>query len=278
MDTLGLIGLGFVGYALYEGFKDKFLIETYDLLAERSSTKSIEDLMSKTKVIFIAVSTPITKENKPYMDHIHSIFSEISKYNDNHIIVLKSSIQPGTSKLLSEKYNLDVVFNPEFLREKTHIQDFKEQKYIILGGEKAEDIEKIYNVSFPEVPVYKTDTSTAEMVKFFINVFLATKVSLCNEIFDICEKLDVNYDNVKNLVQLDDRIGNSHMRVPGDPAVNAEHGRGFGLTCFPLNICILIDLANNLNLDSKILKAVKKRNDELDRPEKDWAIPGKTVI
>jgi hypothetical protein len=142
----------------------------------------------------------------------------------------------------------------------------------------VDEVSKLYNKDFPDIPIYKTDTTTAEMTKFFINVFLATKVSFCNEIFDICNSLDINYNDVINLALLDNRIGSSHTKVPGDPTDKALHGRGFGLTCFPINLSILIDLANKLEVDTKILKAVKLRNDTIDRPEKDWLIENKTIV
>jgi UDPglucose 6-dehydrogenase len=280
-EKIGLIGRGFVGEALYNVFSKEYFIEVFDLDKAKSTVNSLEELVNKVKIIFLALPTPINEKEEAYLDHIYEVYDKISSYDKNNIIVIKSSVQPGTTKKINEKYkNIKTVFNPEFLREKTHFEDFKNQSYIILGGEEpeTEEVSKLYNKVFPEVPIYKSDSTTAEMTKFFINVFLATKVSFCNEIFNICNSLNINYNDVINLALLDNRIGNSHTKVPGDPTEKALHGRGFGLTCFPINLSILIDLANKLNVDAKILKAVKLRNETIDRPEKDWLVDNKTIV
>lgn len=280
-EKIGLIGLGFVGGALHNSFLKYFDIKVFDKDKNKSNINSLEELSKQTKVIFLALPTPIKEDESAYLEHFYKIYDKLNSYNNKNIVVIKSSVQPGTTKKLNEKYkNITTIFNPEFLREKTHIADFENQEFVILGGDNlaVNKVSELYKLVFPNTPIYATDSTTAEMVKFFINTFLATKVSFCNEISQICTKLGVNYNDVKDLALLDNRIGSSHTKVPGEPTEKAAHGKGFGLTCLPLNLCILIDLANQLEIDAKILKAVKERNETIDRPEKDWLIDNKTIV
>lgn len=280
-EKIGLIGLGFVGGALHNSFSKHFDIKIFDKDISKANTSSLEDLSKQVKVIFLALPTPINEDETAYLEHIYDLYDKLNTYNNKNIVVIKSSVQPGTTAFLNKTYqNVTTIFNPEFLREKTHIKDFEEQEFIILGGsdDSVKKVSSLYSVVFPNVPIYTADSTIAEMVKFFINTYLATKVSFCNEIYSICQSLDINYDNVRDLALLDKRIGESHTKVPGEPTEKAMHGKGFGLTCLPLNLCILIDLANKLNVEAKILKAVKERNEFLDRPEKDWLIENKTIV
>lgn len=278
---IGLIGLGFVGGALHHSFLKHFDIKVFDKDKAKSNVDSLEELSKQTEIIFLALPTPIKEDETAYLEHFYKIYDKLNNYNNKNIVVIKSSVQPGTTKKLNDKYkNITTIFNPEFLREKTHISDFENQEFVILGGEKVavSKVSELYKLVFPNTPIYSTDCTTAEMVKFFINTFLATKVGFCNEISQICTQLGVNYNDVKELALLDARIGTSHTNVPGEPTEKAVHGKGFGLTCLPLNLCILIDLANKLEVDAKILKAVKERNETIDRPEKDWLIDDKTIV
>ena len=105
----------------------------------------------------------------------------------------------------------------------------------------------------------------AELVKYFRNCYLATKVSFCNEIYSICKKLNISYENVKDLAVEDSRITDSHTNVPG------HDGKfGFGGTCFPKDVSALKSFMKDQDIKSFILEAVHKRNNEYDRVEQDW--------
>ena len=103
------------------------------------------------------------------------------------------------------------------------------------------------------------------MIKYFRNTYLAVKVSFCNEIASLCDKLDVEYENVRKLATLDERIGQSHSQVPGHDGL-----KGYGGTCFPKDTNSLLNIFNSNFVPSYVLKGAVERNETVDRPQKDW--------
>ena len=201
----------------------------------------------------------------------------INKYSTHKkIVVIKSTVPPDTTKKINNSNkNIDVIFNPEFLTERNFIEDFKKQNRIVLGGnQKPVDIlQQVYGKVFPNITIVKTDSTTAEMIKYFTNTFLATKVSFSNEMKIICDEIDVDYDKVVEYSLYDQRIGKSHLGVPGP-----DGKLGFGGSCFPKDINALIYFAKQKGIDLDVLKSVWETNLKV-RPEKDWEkLKGRAVI
>jgi len=272
MKSIGIIGQGFVGTAVNEGFAKHFNIETYDI-AKDSTCTSLEELYSKSNIIFLCLPTPMDKWGACHLGIIEPVLNELDelcKYDlYNSIIVVKSTIPPGTTEQWNKKYkNIDIVFNPEFLTEANSIEDFKNQNRIIVGGKRpaTTKVTRIFKKVFPKVPIIKTGSTYAEMVKYVTNCFLATKVSFANEMSEICEYLDIDYDKVIEYAKHDDRLGYSHWDVPGP-----DGDVGYGGHCFPKDVKALISLASELdsNVDPTMLKATDAKNDKI-RTNKDW--------
>jgi UDPglucose 6-dehydrogenase len=264
--NVGIIGQGFVGTALKEGLKNKFNVETYDN-AKESTCSSIQELCERTKIIFICVPTPMRQSGACDTTIVESVVNEIEHYANKHISVIKSTIPPGTTERLNKEcINSQVVFNPEFLTEANFIDDFKNQARIIIGGPRpgSTHIKNLYRKAFPNTPLIKTGSTTAEMVKYFTNCFLATKVSFSNEFKQMCEKVGVDYDKIVEYGLYDDRLGKSHFSSPGPDGKD-----GFGGSCFPKDLNALIKFAENIDVKPMVLKAVWHKNLEV-RPEKDW--------
>jgi UDPglucose 6-dehydrogenase len=184
----------------------------------------------------------------------------LSKLNNDSkaIIVIKSTIIPGSTENFCKIFkNLKIIFNPEFLREKSAIEDFENQNRIILGGSKniTSKVKKIYSNVFPNIPVLETSSSNAEMIKYLTNSFLASKVSFANEIYLLCEKLNLNYKNIIKIACLDERLGKSHWEVPGPDGYF-----GFDGQCFPKDLSALINLTEKLGSTNDVLKAVETSN------------------
>jgi UDPglucose 6-dehydrogenase len=265
-ETIGIVGQGFVGEALKEGFKKTFKVETYDKY-KLSSCDSIESLCDKAKVIFVCVPTPMNRDGSCNVNVVDSVVKEIDSFSDGHVSVIKSTVPPGTTERLNtECRNSQIIFNPEFLTEANFINDFKNQTRIIIGGPRpaSSKVKNLYRKAFPETPLVKTGSSTAEMVKYFTNCFLATKVSFSNEIKQICDKIDVDYDKVVEYALYDQRLGKSHFSVPGP-----DGKFGFGGSCFPKDLNALISTAADLRVMPAVLTAVWIKNLQV-RPEKDW--------
>jgi len=200
----------------------------------------------------------------------------------DRIAVVKSTVPPGSTERWNKMFEdkgLHVVFNPEFLTEANALDDMREQDRIILGGPRPwiNTVKLVFGTAFPKVPIHKTSSTTAEMVKYTINNFLATKVAFANEMAQICEALDgkglnIDYDKVIEYSKLDKRLGNSHWAVPGPvPTHDGRYVRGFGGHCFPKDLNALVYVAEKLGVDPKVLKGVWAKNLEVRGPEdRDW--------
>ena len=279
--TLGIIGQGFVGNAMYQGFKDFYPVLTYDKYIEEKSNSTLENLVMNSDVIFSCVPTPMTDVGECYTGIVEEVLGNVNNIciaNDitNKIVVIKSTVIPGTTKKMNDKFpHLNVIFNPEFLTEANAVNDWKNQNRIILGGlnKVTAKVKPIFKKVFPQVPIVKTDSKYAEMVKYVINTFLATKVSFANEIYQLCEVMDIDYDKVIEYAQYDDRLGKSHWSVPGP-----DGGFGFGGHCFPKDVQALIYESFQLGLQPMMLAATLAKNDEV-RGDRDWEkMDGRAVI
>ena len=262
---IGIIGQGFVGNAVYNKFRSFYKVLTYDV-NEKLSNASIKEIKNSCKIIFICVPTPMNNDGSCDISIVESVINKFSDKEDC-IIVNKSTIPPGTTKELNKKFNkIQIIFNPEFLTERNAINDYKNQKRIIIGGPRPATtiVKNIFSKVFPKSHIIKTGSSHAEMIKYFTNCFLATKVSFANEIYDMCDKLNLDYDKVIEYSLLDERIGFSHLNVPGP-----DGDFGYGGHCFPKDLSALIKLSEDLGSVNNILKSVVKTNN-IVRKNRDW--------
>ena len=278
--TCGILGTGFVGEAITNKFQKEFNVETFDI-KKHSSCKSLKELFDKCEFIFICLPTPMKEDGSCDLSNVHNSLYQLNKFSDNikskKIVVIKSTIPVGSTKKFQKKFkSLDIFFSPEFLTEANHIKDFENQNRIIIGGRNKNKYKLInlFSRIFPNTEIIDTDSSTAEMVKYFANTFLATKVSFANEMFDFCAKLNIDYNKVVDYVLYDKRIGPSHLSVPG-----ADNKRGYSGSCFPKDMASLINQFEEHNVQTYILKASWRRNNEIDRVEKDWEkLKGRSVV
>ena len=277
---IGIVGQGYVGTAIKGGFEKHYEIETYDKFSTSKSTCDLHDLVLLCDVIFVCVPTPMNKDGSCHTDIVEEVVLEINEISisseSNPIVVIKSTVSPGTTDRLNSKCDgISVIFNPEFLTEMNFLEDFKNQSRIILGGIRrgTNKLRQIYSRVFPNATIVKTGSKTAEMVKYFVNCFLATKVSFANEMKQICDGLDIDYDKVVEYATYDERLGKSHWAVPGP-----DGDLGFGGHCLPKDLSALVFLAYHLKLDPTILNAVNKVN-LLVRENRDWEdMKGRAVV
>jgi nucleotide sugar dehydrogenase len=273
---IGIIGQGFVGTAVREGLKQYYDIHTYDL-KEKCTCESILELVDESDVIFVCVPTPMKKDGSCDVSIVEGVIDEIEDVNiSGKIVVIKSTVPPGTTERLNKKYkNISVVFNPEFLTEANFIDDFKNQDRIIIGGPRpsATVVRRLFYKVFPKSHIIKTSSTIAEMVKYTTNTFLSVKVSFANEIKMICDKVGVDYDKVTEYATYDERLGKSHWSVPGP-----DGKLGFGGSCFPKDINALIYVAQELDIHPDVLIGAWETNLEV-RPEEDWKeLKGRAVV
>lgn len=264
---VGIIGNGFVGNAVYENIKDKFSTYVYD----KDTIKSLHSFEEVLKCDFVFVCLPT-----PMIDHrggpcnlltVENFFKSLPKKIDN-IFILKSTVPIGTTtKIQNLRKDLKIVHNPEFLTANNAANDFKNSERNIIGGTDLEVCNKVndlYKDILPNVLTFIVKPEESEAIKYFSNVFLATKVAYFNLVNDLCNNLNLNYDSVISGITSDSRIGTSHTKVPGP-----DGDRGFGGTCFPKDINALIQTFEENNLNSKIFKQIWKYNKKI-RKNWDW--------
>ncbi len=220
--NIGIIGQGFVGNAVFQKFKNYYNVYTYDLQAKLCNATN-EEIFVECDTIFVCLPTPMDKDGSCYVGIVEAELRDLDEKcrfdsNKKKTIIIKSTVSPGTTAKWNKQFkNLNVVFNPEFLTEANAVSDYDNQNRIILGGPRkaTTKLKPIFAKVFPKASIIKTDSTYAEMVKYVTNSFLATKVSFANEMYEICEGLDIDYDKVIEYACYDDRLGKSHWAVPG---------------------------------------------------------------
>jgi|TARA_B100001093_G_scaffold350324_1_gene334870 nucleotide sugar dehydrogenase len=273
MKKIGIVGQGFVGNAIYQKFKNYYKVLTYDL--DSSKCNSTEEETMGCDIVFVCLPTPMNSMGECDISIVDEAIAGISNLGKASTVVIKSTVVPGTTERLNEKYdNISIVFNPEFLTEANAVKDFENQNRIVLGGPRptTTKIKRIYTKVFAGVHIIKTGSTHAEMIKYVTNTFLATKVSFANEIYQICEKMGLDYDKVIEYSTFDERLGNSHWNVPGP-----DGDFGYGGHCFPKDLMAMVNLARNMGVSPRILEAVNDKNNDV-RNNRDWeSMKGRAV-
>jgi UDPglucose 6-dehydrogenase len=268
---IGIVGQGYVGSAVKTVFEKHYKTNTFDLNG-KCNCETIDELIDNSDIIFVCVPTPMKKDGSCDTSIVEAVVKDINNVCDvrkykNKIIAIKSTVPPGTTNKLNKKYeHISVIFNPEFLTEANFIDDFKNQNRIIIGGQRSSTtkLRQIYSLVFPKAKIIKTGSKTAEMVKYFTNTFLATKVSFANEMKMLCDKVNIDYDKVVEYSTYDERLGKSHWAVPGP-----DGKLGFGGSCFPKDLNALIKLSEDLGMYLNTLNGAWLTNLRV-RPEEDW--------
>ena len=280
MKKIGIIGRGFVGSAVEFGFSAQTgcnaSVKVYDKNPKLSSN-TLEETVNSSDFIFLSVPTPSNLDGSINLDVLSEALFSISKVNQSdNIILIRSTIVPGTTQKFKEKYpKLNLVFNPEFLTERSAKFDFINQSRFILGGDKSHTVKvaELFRWRFGvSVPIIETNFETAELIKYMNNCFFAAKVSFLNEMKLIGDKVNADWDVAVEGFVRDGRIGHSHLSVPGP-----DGKLGFGGSCFPKDIQAIINFAQTLDIDLNTLKGVWQTNLNV-RPDKDWEnLKGRSV-
>tara|TARA_Y100000310_G_scaffold265330_1_gene276313 strand:- start:285 stop:1121 length:837 start_codon:yes stop_codon:yes gene_type:complete len=273
---IGIIGNGFVGNSIAFGFSPTHEVRVHDKDPKRN-LNTIEEVL-ECEFIFVAVPTPMNEDGSISLAIVEKALTEIAisnKRKDN-IIILKSTMVPGTTNNFIRKFpKLNIIFNPEFLTERTAKLDFLTQARMVFGGTKrlTERVAKLFKERFMHCHIIEIDTVTAELIKYMNNVFFATKVSIMNEMKQICDVVGADWNQALKGFAADQRIGDSHLSVPGP-----DGKLGFGGSCFPKDINAFISMADELGIDVPTIKGAWKTNLNV-RPEKDWEkLEGRAVV
>jgi UDPglucose 6-dehydrogenase len=251
----GIIGIGTVGRVVKYWFeKEKYPLFLYDKYKKIGSLQEI----NKAEVIFICVPTPFHEEGAGYDDT--AVIESLKILSGSKIVVIKSTILPGSTERFQREFpKHKILFNPEFLRHKTALKDFLHPNRQIIGYTiKSKRVaKKILNI-LPKAPYQRIIPSKeAEMAKYFGNCFLAMRVIFAEQIYDLCQALNIDYNLVKEVASRDPRIGQSHLNV-------FPRGlRGYNGPCLPKDVKTLIQFARSFKVNLSLLEVVDKLNENL---------------
>jgi UDPglucose 6-dehydrogenase len=255
--NIGIVGLGFVGNAIKESMDFSAVnIIAVDRDPQRS-THNFTDLKD-CEGIFVAVPTPFGDDGECDTSILEEVLEKLNDLEYSNVIISKCTAPPDVYKTLNEKYP-NLVHAPEFLTAANAVQDYANGTFCIIGGRvrayqrEAERIIKIGQTNLENISY--CSISEASLSKYVINSFMATKVIFMNEIYRLSEKLGTDYNKIADMVTMDPRIGNSHMRVPGP-----DGAFGFGGACFPKDTSALLKFAEKFNVNLSVLDSAVHKN------------------
>ena len=253
------IGHGFVGASLHKSFGimgcntivyDKYL-----------KIGSFLDILN-SDILFMCLPTPYSSANGFEIGAIEENLEKLSNANYSGLCVIKSTILPGTSEALQSKYGLNIAHNPEFLTERTAFDDLHNQKHIVLGkiydSHGFDKLILLYKELYPDAHISVCTSSESESMKIFLNAFYAQKVMIFNEFYSLCEKMNLDFENIKDLMLKNKWISKNHTMVPGPDGDFA-----YGGSCFPKDTKALCDLMTNIGSDHQILLACIEERDKI---------------
>lgn len=254
--TLGIIGVGMVGGAMQRYFEAKGV---HPVLYDPPKGFASKDELAIADLVFVCVPTPYDPRGGGFdLSFVESAFQALDK---PVTAVIRSTVLPGTTRAFAQKYSQHtVMFNPEFLTESTADEDMRAPRRQVIGILKEEDrsvAEQVLAV-LPKAPFTKTvRVEEAEMLKYFGNSFYALKVAFANQMYDLCQKLGIDYDAVKECASAEPWIGGQHLTV-----VHKGY-RGYGGKCLPKDTRALLQLAQRVGVDLSILRMAEGYNNAL---------------
>tara|TARA_R110000796_G_scaffold22986_3_gene66133 strand:+ start:2135 stop:2965 length:831 start_codon:yes stop_codon:yes gene_type:complete len=257
-----IVGHGFVGKAVDYGFSHPLVEKT---IVDPKYGLFISDInIALFDIAFVCVPTPMGDDGTVDSSILDVILGDLVDHNIT--IIVKSTVTPDIVK----QWPNNIVYNPEFLTEKSASEQFVNPPFHVLGGEehavsKVVSLYEKYSLCSP-CPILKMTAEEASFVKYTINSFLATKVTFFNQLYDAVSSTDANFSTIIKAVGMDSRIGSSHTKVPG-----FDGKQGYGGACFPKDTLAITKYTNKLTL---LEKAIIINNDyrlqyELDDREKE---------
>jgi UDPglucose 6-dehydrogenase len=231
-----------------------------------SFSTDLDTAVREAEICIIAVGTPMDHSGAADLSAVVAVAHAIARAADGpRVVAIKSTVPIGTADRVrrifreNSRHELDVLSNPEFMKEGAAIEDFMKPDRVVIGGQSEAAIEKMKELYAPfvrtENPILVMDNRSAEMTKYAANALLATRISFINEIANLCEKVGADVTHVRRGIGHDRRIGH-HFLFPGV---------GYGGSCFPKDVQAVISSAQDHQLDFTLLRAVEDVNDRQKR-------------
>lgn len=222
----------------------------------------MKEALENYDIVFVCVNTPVNGNGSTNLDEVYSVFDAISLYaNSGTTAVIKTTVPIGTTERMQQRLRkanpskeIQVVFNPEFLREGSAVNDFMNPSRIVVAPDTPTarfTMDSLYAHFIGKCPMLYCDLQSAEMIKYASNAFLATKIAFINEISDLCEQTGANIKTVSQGMGMDERIGDQHLKA----------GPGFGGVCFPQDTAAFARTARSKGSPLRIIETVVETNE-----------------
>jgi len=253
---IGIVGLGIIGSACKFGFEKlghKVLV--HDIIME---TK-LNDLID-CEIIYVCVPTPSNEDGSCNTTIVEQVVLNLKELNYQGIIAIKSTVKPTTTQKLIEQTDLKICFVPEFLRERCAITDFTENHDLLAIGTDSEYIFNLVKKCHGNYPknVVQLKPTEAELLKYYSNVYNALKITFANEVYEICQKLNVNYSDIKNAFIKRGTTKDIYLDVN-------DNFRGYAGMCLPKDTKALDSLVKELGLDLELFYIIDKENNKFTK-------------
>lgn len=253
---IGIVGLGIIGSACKFGFEKlghKVLV--HDIIME---TK-LNDLIN-CEIIYVCVPTPSNEDGSCDTSIVEQVVLDLKELNYQGVIAIKSTVKPTTTQKLIEQTNLKICFVPEFLRERCAITDFTENHDLLAIGTESEHIFNLVKKCHGNYPknIVQLKPTEAELLKYYSNVYNALKITFANEVYEICQKLNVNYSDIKNAFIKRGTTKDIYLDVN-------DNFRGYAGMCLPKDTKALDSLVKELGLDLELFYIIDKENNKFTK-------------
>ncbi len=250
--STAIVGYGVVGRAMHKLLPESKLYDVVDIDGVEISDRRT---INQCDIAFVCVPTPESADGTCDTSYVE----EAVAWLETPLIVLRSTVPPGTTDALSARYDRHIVFQPEYLGETAAhpFEDMTRRQFLVLGGtpDDVARVADVYNkVHYSDVQYFFTDAKTAEVAKYMENCFYAAKVTFCNEFFGLARALGVEYNELREMWLADPRISRDHTFVYPDK-------RGFDGKCLPKDLAAMISSGEAAGYEPQFLRAIREVNE-----------------
>lgn len=267
--NVGIVGLGFVGGAMYKSFQEKSVsnIKVYDKFKD-GGIGSLQNCY-ECDIVFLCLPTLFNNKMSEYdKSAIYDICNQLKMNDFKGVVVVKSTVEPETIYDLENIFNLNFIHNPEFLTARTAYDDFHNQSHIILGkGKKCDNnkfhmVEDFYRKYYPSALISLCTALESESMKMFTNCFYAVKVQFFTELYLTCKKNGSDFELIRELMLRNKWINPMHTNIPGP-----DGQISYGGMCFPKDTCALNQYMRRIEVPNSVLNATVQERTMMREPE-----------
>lgn len=256
---VGIVGLGYVGRATAHALRSSVEVCFHDPAVEGSYPLAV---VASSDLVYVCVPTPSGAAGAADLGIVREVLGELAQLGSDATVLLKSTVPPGTTDALAAAWpGLRLAFHPEFLREQHHLADAVRPSRNVLGWTPGVDepsrrtLRLFYRARFPDIPCIELPAIEAELLKYASNALFGVKVSFANEMAELAHHLGANWESVREVLALDPRVGDGHLRVPGP-----DGRRGFGGHCLPKDMAALLATAASAGVPLPVVQSALEAN------------------